>query len=68
MRITITIDDDLYRMALQFAEPGTDDSALLRAALATFVRVRGARRLAALGGTMPDMVDIPRRRQGPASS
>lgn len=30
MRITITLDDDLYRMALQFAEPGTDDSALLR--------------------------------------
>ncbi|OXI95124.1 MULTISPECIES: type II toxin-antitoxin system VapB family antitoxin [Burkholderia] len=67
MRTTVTIDDDLYTKALQMAEPGMDKADLFREAIKTFVRVQAAKRLAALGGTMSDMADIPRRREEPES-
>jgi Arc/MetJ family transcription regulator len=67
MRTTVTIDDALYEQALEFAEPGIDKAELFRTAMETFVRVQAAKRLAALGGTRPDMADIPRRRQDPAA-
>lgn len=63
MRTTVTIDDALYREALEVADPSMDKADLFREAVATFVRVRAAKRLAALGGTAPDMADIPRRTQ-----
>lgn len=66
MRITITIDDDLYNKALEVAEPSMDKADLFSEAIKTFVRVRAAKRLAALGGTTPEMPEIPRRRQEPA--
>ncbi|MDN5870604.1 MAG: type II toxin-antitoxin system VapB family antitoxin [Nitrococcus sp.] len=63
MRTTVTIDDALYGQALKLAAPGVDKpSDLFREAIETYVRVRTARRLAALGGTAPEMQDIPRRR------
>lgn len=62
MRTTVTIDDALYEQALEFAEPGIDKADLFRVAIQTFVRVQAAKRLAALGGTTPDMEDIPRHR------
>ncbi|WP_321933511.1 type II toxin-antitoxin system VapB family antitoxin [Paraburkholderia sp. J8-2] len=62
MRTTITIDDALYQQALELAEPGIDKAELIRAAIQTFVRVQAAKRLAALGGTAPDMREIERRR------
>jgi Arc/MetJ family transcription regulator len=62
MRTTVTIDDVLYQQALELADPGTDKADLFRAAMQTFVRVQAAKRLAALGGTSPEMADIPRRR------
>ena len=62
MRTTVTIDDTLYQSALEVADPGMDKADLFREAMKVFVRVQAARRLAALGGTAPDMVDIPRRR------
>ncbi|HEY4080899.1 MAG TPA: type II toxin-antitoxin system VapB family antitoxin [Burkholderiaceae bacterium] len=61
MRTTVTIDDELYERALKFADPGMDKSELFREAIKTFVRVQAAQRLAALGGEMPGMQDIPRR-------
>jgi hypothetical protein len=64
MRTTVTIDDVLYEEALEVAEPGMDKGDLFREAIKTFVRVQSAKRLAALGGTMPDMSDVPRRREG----
>ncbi|HEF5874875.1 TPA: type II toxin-antitoxin system VapB family antitoxin [Burkholderia cenocepacia] len=67
MRTTVTIDDDLYTKALQMAEPGMDKADLFRETIKTFVRVQAAKRLAALGGSMPGMADIPRRRQEPES-
>ncbi|CAG9249872.1 type II toxin-antitoxin system VapB family antitoxin [Paraburkholderia unamae] len=62
MRTTVTIDDALYQQALELAEPGIDKAELIRAAIQTFVRVQAAKRLAALGGSAPDMADIERRR------
>ena len=62
MRTTVTIDDELYNRALEVADPSMDKADLLREALKTFVRVRVGKRLAALGGAAPEMVDVPRRR------
>ena len=67
MRTTVTIDDALYQKALEMADPAMDKSDLFREAIRTFVRVQAAKRLAALGGTMPEMPDVPRRRGEPAS-
>ncbi len=68
MRTTVTIDDALYEQAMELAEPGIDKpSDLFREAVKTYVRVQAARRLAALGGTAPEMQDIPRRRGAPAA-
>ena len=67
MRTTVTIDDALYEKALEVADPNMDKSDLFREAIKTFVRVQAAKRLAALGGTMPNIVDVPRRRGQPLS-
>ncbi len=62
MRTTISLDDSLYEKALELADPGMSKPDLFREAVKTFVRVQAAKRLAALGGTMPDIADVPRRR------
>lgn len=61
MRTTVTLDDALYARALEVADPSMDKADLFREAIETFVRVRAANRLAALGGTAPKMAPIPRR-------
>ena len=63
MRTTVTIDDALYEKALEVADPNMDKSDNFREAIKIFVRVQAAKRLAALGGTMPKIQDIPRRRE-----
>lgn len=68
MRTTITIDDELYNKALEVADPGMDKSEVFREAIRTFVRVQAAKRLAALGSTMSEMPDVPRRREDPLPS
>ncbi len=67
MRTTVTIDDSLYEKALEVADPAMDKSDIFREAVKTFVRVQAAKRLAALGGTMPEIQDVPRRREDPVS-
>lgn len=67
MRTTVTIDDALYQKALEMADPDMDKSDIFREAITTFVRVQAAKRLAALGGTMPDIQDVPRRRGEPVA-
>lgn len=67
MRTTVTIDDDLYEKALEMADPSMEKSDLFREAIKTFIRVQAAKRLASLGGTMPEMKDIPRRKGEPSS-
>ncbi|WP_426993966.1 type II toxin-antitoxin system VapB family antitoxin [Methylomonas sp. CM2] len=59
MRTTVTIDDTLYQKALEMADPDMDKAEIFREAMKTFVRIQAAKRLAALGGTMPEMADIP---------
>lgn len=63
MRTTVTIDDALYAQALELSSPAMDKADLFREAIKTFVRVQSARRLAALGASLPDMPDVPRRRE-----
>jgi len=62
MRTTVTIDDELYRRALEVADPAMDKADLFREAMKVFVRVRAGKRLSALGGRAPKMKPIPRRR------
>ena len=60
-RTTVTLDDDLIRKAQTYTGV-KEKSALIREALTQLVQREAARRLAALGGTMPDLQRIPRRR------
>jgi Arc/MetJ family transcription regulator len=62
MRTTITIDDELFRKAVELADPGMDKAEIVREAMRVFVRIQSGKRLAALGGAVPRMQDIPRRR------
>ena len=65
MRTTVTIEDVLYERALEMADPEMDKSELFREAIKMFVRVQAAKRLAAMGGKLPEMEDVSRRRMGP---
>ena len=67
MRTTVTIDDALYAKALELADTHMDKSDIFREAMKTFVRVQAAKRLAALGGSMPEIQDVPRRRDQPVA-
>ena len=62
MRTTVTIEDDLYKKALELADPSMDKADLFREAVKTFIRIRASKRLSALGGSAPTMNDIPRTR------
>ncbi len=64
MRITITLDDDLVRIAQEFTGI-SGKTALIREALKAFIERESARRLASLGGSMPGLKRIPRRRLVP---
>jgi hypothetical protein len=62
MRTTVTIDDALYKLGLELADPGMDKADLFREAINVFVRVQIGKRLAALGGKAPQMKNTPRRK------
>jgi Arc/MetJ family transcription regulator len=61
MRTTIAIDDELLRKAQDYTGV-KEKTALVREALTALVQREAARRLAAMGGSVPDFPDIPRRR------
>lgn len=61
MRTTVTLDDELVEKAQRYTGI-TERSALVRKALETLVQIEAGRRLAALGGTMPDFEPGPRKR------
>jgi Arc/MetJ family transcription regulator len=63
MRTTVALDDDLVRMAQEFTGMA-EKTALLREALKALIERESARRLASLGGTMPQLKNTPRRRAG----
>lgn len=61
MRTTVTLDDKLVDEARELS--GLNETGpLLRAALEALVQREAALRLARLGGSDPDIQDIPRRR------
>ncbi len=61
MRTTIALDDDLVRTAQEFT--GVEEkTALVREALKALIERESARRLSSLGGSMPGLKGIPRRR------
>jgi Arc/MetJ family transcription regulator len=61
MRATVALDDELIRTAQELTGV-TERTALLRAALKALIHLEASRRLAALGGSRPDMEDIKRVR------
>jgi Arc/MetJ family transcription regulator len=61
MRTTLALDDDLIRIAQEFTGVA-EKTALIREALKALIERESARRLASLGGTMPNLRDVPRRR------
>jgi Arc/MetJ family transcription regulator len=61
MRTTLALDDDLMRMAQEYTGL-VEKTALVREALKSLIERESALRLAALGGTMPDLEETPRRR------
>ena len=65
MRTTVTLDDDLVADAATYSGVG-DKSKLINLALDYYVKRMAAKRLVALGGTMPDLV-VPARNAGRAA-
>jgi Arc/MetJ family transcription regulator len=61
MRTTITLDDELMARAEQLTSLH-EKSVLVREALKALIEREAARRLARLGGSMPDATAPPRRR------
>jgi len=63
MRTTVNIDDELLADAMEFSGL-KEKSAVLNEALRFYVAREAGKRLAKMGGTMPDLEDVPRRRFG----
>ncbi len=61
MRTTVTIDDALLKKA-QALSGLQENGTLIKAALQALIYRESALRLARLGGSQPDLRDIPRRR------
>ena len=66
MRTTITLDDDLLATAARLTGI-SDRTPLLRESLKAIIARESARRLALLGGSLPDAQLVPRRRAEPAA-
>lgn len=64
MRTTLTLDDDLLLQAQQISGL-TERSKLIREALLALIQRESAKRLAKLGGTQPELQQIPRRQSDP---
>ncbi len=64
MRTTLTIDTVLYEEASKLT--GISEKAkLVREALTALIARESGKRLAKLGGTAPELKDVPRRRSKP---
>jgi Arc/MetJ family transcription regulator len=64
LRTTLALDDELVAKAQQFTGLN-EKSALIREALKALIERESARRLARLGGSEPQLSEIPRRRPLP---
>jgi Arc/MetJ family transcription regulator len=63
MRATVALDDDLVLKAQEYSGV-TERTALLRESLKALIHLKASSRLAAVGGTEPDLQDIKRVRTG----
>ncbi len=61
VRATVALDDELVRKAQELSGV-TERTALLRVALKSLIHLEASRRLAAVGGTEPDLEGIKRVR------
>lgn len=61
MRVTVVLDDDLLRIAQEFTGLAAKTT-LIREALRALIERESARRLSRLGGAMPELARMPRRR------
>jgi Arc/MetJ family transcription regulator len=61
MRTTLALDDDLLSEAQAYTGL-KEKSAVVREALKALIERESARRLARLGGSVPDLKLVPRRR------
>ena len=61
MRTTVALDDELLEKAKSYTGI-SETAAVIREALKRLIEREAARRLARLGGTMPHLKPIPRRR------
>jgi len=61
MRTTVNLDEELLKEAEELTGV-SERSKLIRDGLEALIQREAARRLARLGGTMPEFEDIPRRR------
>jgi Arc/MetJ family transcription regulator len=61
MRTTLNIDDQLYEEAVRLTGI-KEKTALLRESLKALIQRESAKRLSQLGGTEPQIEDIPRYR------
>jgi hypothetical protein len=67
MRTTLIIEDELVEQARELT--GIDEkTALVRAGLEALIARESAKRLAAMGGSQPQLRSIPRRQSQPASA
>jgi Arc/MetJ family transcription regulator len=66
MRTTLALDDDLLAKA-QTLTGLTEKTGLVREALRALIERESAKRLALLGGSEPQLGDIPRRRLDPST-
>ncbi len=65
MRTTLALDDDLLAKA-QMLTGVSEKTALIREALRALIQRESAKRLALLGGSEPQLEDVPRRQSEPA--
>ena len=65
MRTTLALDDDLLAKA-QALTGLAEKTVLVREALRALIERESARRLALLGGSEPQLEDVPRRQAEPA--
>ena len=64
MNTTVIVNGELLKRAREYSNL-RENSELVEEALTAFIRREAARRLAELGGTMPDAEAPPRRRWDP---
>ncbi len=64
MRTTLALDDDLLAKA-QALTGMTEKTQLVREALRALIQRESAKRLSLLGGSEPQLQDVPRRQSAP---